>query len=627
MGAEGEGRAGRLEHAADPQRLQLGQLGEGHGSVRRARDVQRRPALVDDQVPHVGFEQGSRPLPGERHQLLGGLLDRGAALLQAARTERAHAVRHEVGVAVLHGDPLDRDAGLVAGQHRPGGGVPLAVRRGAGQDGGGAVRVDLDVGDLVGSTFHRDAGDLDVHRQADAQLGGVAAGAPVGLLSAQRVVARGGQHPVERSGVVAGVVDRTGRGGVRLGERGEQVASPDLGRVEAGLGSEQVECALDGVCRLRAAGTAVRRDRRGVGDHAAGPRLDPRDVVDGRRHQAGEHGQQPAEPGVGTAVLQDLEAVGEHGAVPPAADRDGVDLGPPVGHRDHVLRAGLRPAHRSADVPGGRGDDCVVRVSADLGPEPPADVGGDDVHVLESQPEPRRDRPLRRRGRLRGQPQGEPTAVVGRRRRRPALHRRDREALVVHLLGDDHLAAVEQVRVRGIGAEGAHRVRAGRREEQHLVGSRLPHVDDGGQRVVLDLDEVRGVLTLVGQLGEYDGDRVADEPDDLGGQQRAHHGRVVHRQHRGQRGQAQIGGRQHRNHPGGGPGSRAVEGQDPGVRDRGPDEGQVQRALEPGVHEIVGVDAPRGQQYGVFDPDDPSSQNAHGDPCRTVVGSVAVIAM
>ena len=59
------------------------------------------------------------------------------------------AARDQVGVAVLDGDLLDRDAELLAGEHRPGRRVALPVRRGAGEHGGRAVRVHLDRGVLA----------------------------------------------------------------------------------------------------------------------------------------------------------------------------------------------------------------------------------------------------------------------------------------------------------------------------------------------------------------------------------------------------------------------------------------------------------------------------------------------
>ena len=43
--------------------------------------------------------------------------------------------------------------------------------------------------------------------------------------------------------------------------------------------------------------------------------------------------------------------------------------------------------------------------------------------------------------------------------------------------------------------------------QQHLVGYRVGEVDHGGQRVVVDVHELDGVLALVGLLGDHDGHR------------------------------------------------------------------------------------------------------------------------
>src|SRR5207244_1467827 len=103
---------------------------------------------------------------------------------------------------------------------------------------------------------------------------------------------------------------------------GDEVAPPDLGRVHADLGGEQVDGALDGGRGLRPPGAPVGVDRRGVGDHDLEARMHVGDVVHALCHQAGEPGQEAADPRVGPGVLDDVDPVGEDAAVAVAADLD-----------------------------------------------------------------------------------------------------------------------------------------------------------------------------------------------------------------------------------------------------------------------------------------------------------------
>ena len=64
--------------------------------------------------------------------------------------------------------------------------------------------------------------------------------------------------------------------------------------------------------------------------------------------------------------------------------------------------------------------------------------------------------------------------------------------------------------------------------------------EHGGQRVVVDLDQLDRVLALVGMLGDDDGDRLADEPDLVGGQQALGH-LGVHQAGRRRRDERQVG--------------------------------------------------------------------------------------
>ena len=114
------------------------------------------------------------------------------------------AVSELTSVMLVH-----RDAEDVAGQHGERGVVALAVDARADEQARRAVVVDLDRAVLDVQPDRR--GDLDVGRQADAELHGVAALAARRLLGAQLVVAGGGQDGVERLGVLAGVVVGAGR--------------------------------------------------------------------------------------------------------------------------------------------------------------------------------------------------------------------------------------------------------------------------------------------------------------------------------------------------------------------------------------------------------------------------------
>ena len=103
---------------------------------------------------------------------LGRLVHRRAAELQRARAAGAAAAADEVGVAVDEPDPVDRDAGLVADDHRERRLVALAVGGRAGAHRRRAVVVDLDGAELAGAAA---GGDLDVGGDADAERDPVAA--------------------------------------------------------------------------------------------------------------------------------------------------------------------------------------------------------------------------------------------------------------------------------------------------------------------------------------------------------------------------------------------------------------------------------------------------------------------
>ena len=149
--------------------------------------------------------------------------------------------RRDRGVGVQHVDVVDRDAELLGDDHRPARLVALAVRRGAGDDlhlagGEHAHRGRLPTtGRVLERREHaarREAAHLDVAREADAEVLRGSGGPPLGLLGAHVLVADHLEGAVERGLVVTRVEHQAGRRGVRELVGRDEVAPPDLGRID-----------------------------------------------------------------------------------------------------------------------------------------------------------------------------------------------------------------------------------------------------------------------------------------------------------------------------------------------------------------------------------------------------------
>ena len=195
--------------------------------------------------------------------LLRRLQDGGAADLQRARRRRAAALGHRVGVAVHDLDVVDRDAERVARDHGEARVVALTVRRDARAHERGPVGAHLETPPLLVGEWAR--GHLHVHREPEPELSHVAARPALRLLGPQGRVVRRLEHQVEGALVVAAVVGRSHRSGVRERVLRDEVAAAELCGIGTDLGREQVDRALEGGRRLGAPGAPVGDDRRGVG--------------------------------------------------------------------------------------------------------------------------------------------------------------------------------------------------------------------------------------------------------------------------------------------------------------------------------------------------------------------------
>ena len=183
-----------------------------------------------------------------------------------------------------------------------------------------------------------------------------------------------------------------------------------------------------------------------------------------------------------------------------AADRDGLHWARPWAIAEHVLRAGLDPAHRPAELPGEPRRRATYSGSApNFAPNPPP-TSGVMTRTWRRASRPRHSAIASRAalgalvGHQRVSRPSSPHAAAAA-ARPPAAPAATRWLTIS--LGDDDLAAGEEV-VAPVAAVGEARrwcPRSGKSSTSSVDG--VARVDDGRQRVVVDVDQLGGVLALV----------------------------------------------------------------------------------------------------------------------------------
>ena len=110
----------------------------------------------------------------------------------------------------------------------------------------------------------REAAHLEIGREADAELFGVASFPPLSLLTPNVVVVEDLECGIEVCVVVAGVDGEPGDD--RRRELAQEVQPTDLDRILPDRARERVDCTLDRVGRLGSSCTTIRIGRRRVGE-------------------------------------------------------------------------------------------------------------------------------------------------------------------------------------------------------------------------------------------------------------------------------------------------------------------------------------------------------------------------
>ena len=365
-------------------------LGQGHRLVGRAANLVLAICQLD--VLRRGLQQRGTDALGLVLDLAGRLRDRFAPDRDRARAIRAPAPRALVGVAVEDGHVLRIEPQQVAGNLREARIETLAVGRSAAVDDRRARGSHANVRRFEERRLQPDAlrpnrprgrkaADLDVGREAHTAVHPL--GAQTLLLAPECIEIEVRQQLVERSVVVARVVDDPDRGLVGKLILGDEVLAPQLEPVHPELVGEPVHHQLDPVGRLRPP-----RPADGVGAHLVGEDAGDAEVDDGelvtaahdreaeRRDERGEQQLVRAEVG------DDPGATAGDRAVALGGQRHVVHLIAPVMARGHVLRARLGPLDRPPEALGEGEHERFLGVDLQLGAETSAHVGCDHPQLV-----------------------------------------------------------------------------------------------------------------------------------------------------------------------------------------------------------------------------------------------------
>ena len=202
------------------------------------------------------------------------------------------------------------------------------------------------------------------------------------------------------------------------------------------------------------------------------------------------------------------------------AERDELAVGPEpgldMGHasarrgaRGEVLQPVLDPAHRDAELPRGEAHEDDGGEHRRLDPEGPARVGRrDQAQLGAGQPERRGGDRVQRERALEVRPGGERAlGGVPVRDDAVALDGRAAPAWEAEALADDEVGACQRTVDVAVVERAVGDARVG-------LGSRF-RVEDGVERLVLDLDQLEGVLREVAVPRDHHGNRLAHVAHEL----------------------------------------------------------------------------------------------------------------
>ena len=486
----------------------------------------KRPA-ENSMSPSPASRTCGRDLAALCDDALARLDHRGSARHDRLRTTGATARDQPVAVALHQPDALERNAKPARQELRQRRPVALSVIEGAGDDGDGAVALEMDAAHLV----RRRRRDFEI--AADAAAAQLAGGEALQPALFESVPVRGLDCAREEAREVAGIVGRADRRRVRQFLRPDLVAPAQFDRIDADLPRRGVDEPFHVVVALRPAGAAIGADRRSVGEDAARRHLHQRRAVgadavlgdvEGRHHrperrQVCAHVAEPGDAHGKEAALAVEGEFGMHGAVP-AVMIGGEAFGARVGPLDGPLQH-----------PRGMQDGDVFGEHRRLHAERAADMAGQNAHILrlcaehECEIGPHPEDALRRGAE---NPALRPLVPFADRRAR--LHRVDDNAVVDEVdCGDVRRLREGGIDRRRIAEQEVEGHVAGRLvvELRRAFGDGVLKLHHGRQRLDVEHNGFGGIAGRGRCLGDDKGDRIADIAHPVDGQGRPR--RLPHR--------------------------------------------------------------------------------------------------
>ena len=345
-------------------------------------------AFVEGHLILAGFQHVGGDLLALGDDLVGRLDDGGTAHRQRTRAVGAERVVRATGVAVQHGDVLERNPQLVRNDLRERGFVALAVAVRAGDHGDRAGNVHAHLAHLeqphasAKGERHlrrRKAARFDVAGKADAALLALLFRSRLAGPEASVVGVR--QRFVQAGLVVADVVgERDGRLVGKIARLNE-VAAADVGGIHVQFPRRRFHQAFHNVGGLGASSASVGIHRRRVGEERKHFHVDGRGfvlagqerAVQIRRHAGSEGGEVGAHVGTG------FHAQAEELAIFRQRQFGVGDVVASVGVRQEGFRTLGTPLDRPAQLAGGPNDGGFLRVDENLGAETAADIRRDDA--------------------------------------------------------------------------------------------------------------------------------------------------------------------------------------------------------------------------------------------------------